>query len=542
MMKTWLNNLVAFLNVTGHDLDTWLKWIFSLVIVFHFLNFAGVLWDYSAPRPVLMGFDEDSSFSVETAEKTLPINHNGSTTYGPLYYRLVWPIKDYLTNNFTTQIESSIENKQRNIFFSFLGLNLICLFASCFIAMKLLTSDLRWQLLGSSVLVSSFLHNEYRNLILFMAKPDYLLCFFVSIAAYFTFMYLKSIDSLSHFRKMSFFWACALSTKLVSVLFLPGFVFIFLQKNRVELLQKLLHFSKYLIVFYLVIGFPQNLDFGGYLRYLHQQNGYTSFVTWDFLINNWLPLFWADLSRPLLAIIILSLLVPMRKQFLNQKRVFLFFLFSLLPMILIMLKKIPALYEWYTFPFVHLFLLGLIVLLSYVKEKYLSFVFEWINPQAKSNRILLVLSFIAIPNITSVLPTQFYERYKKQMTCREEIHQVKNILDLKMSEGKKVLSDPGLPYDLKFHNILISPEWQMSTDLLKSPDYSIISLKRSYYVMYLPLSEGGSGSFVGHINSTEKPHQFYRLFMNKTETQDPHGGRWKKFYSDSCTFELWEKL
>jgi len=542
MIKTWFNKLILFLDIKSQDFDLWLKWILGLVVLFHFLNISGLLWTYSVPRTVLMGYDEDSSYGVETAIKTNPINHNGSTTYGPLYYRLTWPAKIFLSNNYTNQSESNDENLQRTVFFTLLTLNLLALFAACFMTMRLFTPDIKWQFLGTSLLVSAVLQNEYRNLILFMAKPDYVLCFFVSLGAFYTFNFINNKDQIGDYRKMAFFWACALSTKLTSILFLPGFIFVFFQKELKGLLKSVSRFAKHLIVFYFVIGFPQNLDIGGYLKYLRQQSSYTSFVDWNFLTEKWIPLFYSDLAKPILILILLFFVVPYKKQFLSAKKLISFLIFCTLPTLLILTKKIPNLFEWYTFPFVHVFLIGFVVLLVYLKnQKYFQWL-KWINPQEKSNRILLLLAFVIIPSTHGLLPIQTYERYKKQLVCRTEIIQVKNILDQKMSEGLKVLSDPGLPYDLKFHNVLISPEWDMSIDFLKDPNYKIIALKKSYYNMYLPAEEGGSGSFVGHIQDKNKPYQFYKIFSNQTEITDPYGNKWKKFYSDSCSYELWQKI
>jgi hypothetical protein len=509
-----------------------------LLLIAQFSTFVGILWDSAISRPVLMAYDEDSSYGVETSENTFLLNHNGSTTYGPIYYRLTWPIKHFFShpNLYSEKDNSPNESRDRNIFFAMMMINLLASYGSAFILMGFLTHHFGWKIFGTLILVSVFLNNEMRSLLLFMAKPDYLVTFFVTLGMSLLVDFFKKnnlstkiskLEQEKQNKKLACGWALALSTKLICIYFLPGFFIIFYNKIRKsESIKVFYNFIILVSIFYFLIGFPQNLDLQGYIKYLLQQNRHTSLVDWKFLTEQWIPLFSKDLFSPMLSIFLLTFIVAgdLNERTVSRENLLKLFAFVLIPIALVLMKQTTAPFQWYTFPFVNAFLAVFALLIKKVIQKGWA-VLNTLNFNIEKFRVYKLIGvFLATPLVFNFFPDSVYQTYKSRLTCREDIYNVKKIIDEKLSNGNFVLADPGTPYDLKYHKQFIEPDWEISLDKLKAKDYKYVVLKGSY-------------------NAT-KTDEFYKLFhaagaSERLEFTDPFSKKWKQIYKDKCTYEIW---
>ena len=135
----------------------------------------------------------------------------------------------------------------------------------------------------------------------------------------------------------------------------------------------------------------------------------------------------------------------------------------------------------------------------------------------------------------------FYSQFKTFQGCRPEARAFKKEVDARASTGAVILADSTAPYDHQYHDKNIFMTYEMKTSDLKKYNPRYLALKKAYYSIYMPKSEGGLEIPVTHITNLEDTRSFYRTFFNKTEGTDIFGQPWKLVYSDPCTFELWEK-
>ncbi len=497
----------------------------AFLLLVQFSTFSGMLFRYSTSQTILSSFDDDSAYGVETAINTNLINHNHNTSYGPIYYRLSVPLRYLLVHDYETAGMSADEKIQKSVFFHLLLINLLGIFLACFLLMRGLAKDLHWQIFGTSILASAFLQNELRSFLLFVAKPDHLMVCFATWAGFVTVQWLSDTQNLKQLKKLSFSWALVSATKLASLFLIPSFLFLFLSSG-LNKFRSLKTFLKWLIIFYFVLGFPQTLDLWAYLKYLMQQNAYTKLVSWDFLVHNWLPLFWQDVYRPALVILVLSFIVPMPKNLFSKKVLTKFFIFVAIGWAVVMSKQTISPFRWYSFPFVNLFLVFWVLFLVKVQSGIkLPQRYSW--NKHKNHFLYPAMIFFLTPLLVSFFPKELEKRYNSGLTCRPQAEKIKAMVEEKVSKGFLLYADTYIPFDRKLNKKEIYSEPDASLALLKSRNFDYLFFAEFYYRTLL--------------NTPGETADFYGFFHNKAVVTDPYQRQWVKIYTDSCSFEVWER-
>lgn len=570
-LRLFLNNTIQELKYhepkftqTQDLINYFFLFISGSILALQFLTYSAVMFNTAESRPVVATIDDDTQEAIRLTQNTFLINDNGARAYGPIYYRIASAFQHFSVNTYSNFEMSKKEQSERSTHFSLMIVNLASIFLYCFLIARLIHSNTAVCLTLTYGLVQAIMNNEIRSSLSFMGKPDHALVFFVSLAFLYTWRWLSDFENKQLIIKSAATWALAASTKLSVLFFVPGLISLWFGRKITSTKWTLPYFIKWIVIFYFVVGIPQNFDVVGYVSYLLHQGSYTSFVSWDFFTRNWLRLFSADLKLP---IIYLTVVVPFfysqkSDQAQNHKQqmpsaYFRILLFCLITFLFITHKQTRSPYEWYTFPVTN------IILITYtlVYQKLLSIIFS--NQVAQKlvaffqnhflNRLNLGIKTLILSEKSRLTLTllifgmnnnysdSFYQQHKIFNNCRQESHQFMKEINTRAARGDRFLVDPAAPYDHQYHDKNIFMQYEMKTKDLIEVKPKFLALKKIYYQMYLPRSEGGTEIPTTHITDIEDTRNFYRTYFNKDSGSDIHGQIWKKIYSDQCSFELWER-
>ena len=301
-VKYFFSNSFQELKASNQDfLNAKILWRYFLLftagsaLLIQFLTYSAVLFNTSESRPIVATADDDTQDAIRLTQNTYLINDNGARAYGPVYYRLASVARFFGANSFYDFKLSPAEQSEKSTYFSLMIVNLLAIFAYCFLLASLIHPLIHLRLIFTFGLVHAFLQNDLRSTLSFMGKPDHVLVFFTSLAFLYSWKWLASFDNKNNLLKSAAAWALAASTKLSTLFFAPGILSFWIFRKWDATKWSFLFFLKWLIIFYFLIGFPQNFEVPSYLRYLLQQNAHTSLVTWEFFTQKWLVLFAKDL-------------------------------------------------------------------------------------------------------------------------------------------------------------------------------------------------------------------------------------------------------
>lgn len=537
-------------------------------LLIQFLTYASVFFNTTEARPIVATVDDDTQEAIRLTLNTYLMNDNGARAYGPIYYRVASVARFFGANPFYNFDLSPEEQLERSAHFSMLIVNLLSIFVYSFILAMLVHPFLHVRLILTFGLVNLFLQNDLRTIISYIGKPDHLAVVFMSFAFLLTWKWLSDFENKNKILKTTFAWAVAASTKLSVLFFAPGFIVFWFYREWTSAKWTFIYFVKWILLFYFLVGFPQNFDVPSYIGYLIHQNSYTSLVTWDFFTQKWLVLFYQDLRRPFLFLLVavpffhwsLESLPSKGQTFSatwNQERkttdYLRIILFALIAFVVTTYKKTTAPFEWYTFPLTNILLIIFILvyqrLLSWIFPRLLGFFKSILFFHRQGFWQKLITSpntryFVLLVSVTSVsggYSKIFYSQHKNLQSCRPEARAFKHEVDTRAATGAMILADSTAPYDHKYHDKNIFMTYEMKTSGLTKFNPKYLALKKSYYSVYMPRSEGGAELTLTHITNIDDTRNFYRTYFNKTEGTDVFGHSWKLIYTNACTFELWER-
>lgn len=537
-MKTLKN----FIKDTWTEIDFNPRKIYVLQLSFAILfllaiivTYSGLLYNYSAPQAILQGFDEDSSYGVETAIKTQWFNHNSSVNYGPLYYRIAKPVGHFVKSNLLAGDLAPEAAQFRNVHFQLMFLNLLSVIGIALLLMRTLTSSWLWSVLGASVLTGAILMNQQRGIFLFMAHPELFASFWVASGVFSLAFWVERKNDLKKLWVSSFVWALATLSKLITILFGPAFLYLFWAVDSAQFRPRILYFLKWLIIFYLLIGFPQSWDLYGYIKHLMAMNAQSSLVDWNFLSTRWFPLFLADYWRPIVFMAAISFVVPVSKDVFSIATCRKLFVFILLAHLALIAKKTVAPFSWYTFSFVNV---GLVVFGFFlaIYQRKLQSVWPRLE-QIRGSYWTPIVFFLVFPLAFPIFPANIENVYTPSMACRPQADKVRVLINGKAQSGVKVYTDPLVPYDRIFPRGQIDSPWSVSWEYIISGDFKVAAFKSGYYNMYL---EPGAPR-ITWLKDVANEVKFYSTFVGQETAIDPNNRRWKKIHQDNCSFEVWER-
>jgi hypothetical protein len=274
------------------------------------------------------------------------------------------------------------------------------------------------------------------------------------------------------------------------------------------------------------------LDLWGSIKPVIRQNAFTSFVSLDFLLNQWLVLLPDDILRPFLFLLACLIFVPLRKTVIIQKALLKTFVLALLPLLFLVSKKTTAPFEWYTFPFVNSLLVAHALFIIYLGR----LIFK--NKDGfKQSPLLLILFFAAYPFSKQNFPQNIEKIYYDSTACRPQAETVRNLINNYAQQGRAILTDPLFPYDPIYFKNAVNSLWDLNWAQVSENKTEILGLKSSYYRLFL----APGAPEIRWLTDKSSQIEFYKSFVNTDQAKDTLGNVWLLKHKDSCDFEVWEK-
>ncbi len=495
-----------------------------LLLVSQFSTLVFEIARYTTSQDILQAFSDDGAAAIEVASKTRWYSDNRWSAYGPLYYRLTH----------TLAILAPLPNESENYHFHLLLTSLLAAYSLC--ALVAWTLGIRGPelVVSTCFLVCCFLSQSEWMKMLIQAHPDWLLSFTAGLSA-FAAVHVSGVSWHldKSLRLLALSLALGMLTKASFVFFLPATILLVMRRVDVRL-----HFKKIILTalgFYFLLGFPQAFRVDRDLRFLSRQSQFSQSPDWGSTVE-WLELFGSQLSWPLLgAVAVFLLFATPRMKPLNAPKVrwrSIDILWLLLPLVLLMSRKIISENSYYTLPFVAFFLVGL----SHLAADRLSL--PWQSERVRAWSFIGVILVSVMFGLMT--PKGMGDRLALESECREQAHDVRAAVEEHLKKKTLVYVDPYVPFPRSPEfKPLIKGNWRSSWEQVHASGAQVMVLSRKFYGRYLePMSE-----YVLKQNpKAATTADFYRAIdsasMNVTA---PTGEVWQLEKSFTCGWRIWKQ-
>ena len=320
-------------------------------------------------------------------------------------------------------------------------------------------------------------------------------------------------------------WGIATAVKRSTILFIPSFCFLFLSEgmNRSSL-KKGAQFAGYMLISYLVVGFPQNFGFYKHTYFLYIETYNSLPVTLD-SITEYLYLIYDQSKWLWLALIPLQLFFGTTEKLFNWR----YAVFCLIAVLVVLSNNMASTHTHHIMPHVAVLLIGYLFALKRL-------------PQIKLPYKTPIFCVIAIA--TLYLLNQPYEVMSKRRdhenqctpSSYEALALVKNIQE---KENLLLVREPYFPFNSERPH-LIRQIWGNSGETLDKAGAGIWGTKRIF------MSELLGKPYRPHIYKDMSLAQWNdKLKWNKMALTEeilttPSGRIFKKIHEGKCGLMIWK--
>ncbi len=488
---------------------------------------------------IISSLDDDAGTAIHVATKTKWYNDNGWWHYGNVYYRIVHTMARLVPLIDNNSDATQKEIIQKNHHFYLMLTSLLALYGICILVSFLISKKILLRIISTIFLFSAFsLKHIWASMIL-IAHPDILLSFFIALAIFYTYKYLKFKQQIDNYFLMTIFWGFAVGTKMFAIFFLPGLLLLWFPGFTKANLKKAIIFYLVMLGFYMAIGFPQNFIVWKTLNYLFYQSQYSSVGNFSSFVTWWKMLYIQGIL-PFIIVLGATLLGALwnneRSKLTNYKPIIITFLISFIPFLLILTKKFAAGIgtSYYIFPIIAGLIISITLIIRFTFNMILS---KFDNKVLRYIRwpitiLLLTSAIIFFPSV----PGTYSSILKKQLECRAEAKSAEKNINKILDENVKVLSDPYFPYRRKYQK-QIDRKWNHVLDEIKNKRYPYLALNHNHYQRYL--NPPNRYNLIDAPNWSEIKN-FYTTFSKKDHVTDKWGQKWIKIYKDTCNWEIWK--
>lgn len=507
-------------------------------------SFASILQFRADHRSIVGSIDNDSAWGIETAERTNLVTDNERRSYGPVWYRVNYLMRVWSDNPILDKSRNDQQNKEKDIYFTLMLLSLLSVYGLAGAISFVFFDRNRYRLMSTLFLAPALIHEKVQATLLIIAKPDHFLALMVFVSFVSTLVLIQKSFEEKYLKWTAFFWGVTLSTKLTALPFIPILLVLIYSSQKPNGLEVSKKFVKYMVISYVLIGFPQNFDFWRNLAYINNQNKQTSWATWQSFYE-WIKIYSEQFLRPAALLMLFLVIFPFRiqiKDYFQKGIVLKGIALFLIPFIFMLSRKIPEpFFRWYTFPFIAIGLIllgsGAVFLISKMEESAIG---RWREKLINHPYSFLVL-FFCLPWSLPLASTTLSSVQKEYEVCRAEAFKTESFIEQAVANKEYILADVYAPYSASYEGNWVDSSWEMRQELIIPQKTKWIVLKNNYYSNYLTKAEGGGESLDAHIKNIDEVRKFYRLFWKKDQAQDHLGQTWKKIYSDACGFEVWKR-
>lgn len=481
------------------------------------------MFETSAPKAIVYSSDNDAGRAIQTAQLTRWYNSNHFGPYGNLYFRFAHTIAAFSPDLHDKEF-SSIENDERKHHFALQLTSLFSLLVLCGLLSFILTQDWIATLLLGNVLFHLSIQDGTWPFLIFKAHPDHLLMLATAAAGYFTIHYSKD-KTEKNFILAALMWGVATAVKRATVLFIPSFLFLFLSEglNR-ESLKKGFQFIGYMLLAYLVVGFPQNFGFYKHIKFMLAESQNSRPPTLE-SVTEYFSLIFNQTKYILLAFLPIHLLFGKRERIITWRML----VFSLLTLLMVISNRMVTPHYHHAMPFIGCFLVTMIYVIKLLPV--LDFKYK--------TAALFVISLTALYFLRD-LPTAFLEQRDHQLICRPEAFKLLAMIKEEQKTSGIILGrEPYFPFDSSKEG-LSKQYWGASMQDFDRDNVSLFGTKRSFGEQFL--KDGPEYNMLEKANNWKDKQDLYRRVLTEDQFTTPVGHTYKKIHEDSCGFQLWKRF
>lgn len=528
MTRNWQNSLKIWAQSLQETLLPFkigpaLLWALSITLLLATLiSIAFELRLTSAPKGVIYATDNDAGRAIQTAGLTRWYKSNHFAPYGNLYFRLAHTIASFSPDvneaERTPEERSDVKHHFALVLTSLFALTSFCIFLAF-----LLTGSWPWSLILGNVLLHLGLHDTTWVYFLFRAHPDHLLMLAVGFSMYFTLRYTKT-QSHRDFVIAGLLWGIATAVKTATILFIPSFLYLFLSEGlNKESARKGLRFVGFMLLAYLIVGFPQNFGFYKHIKFLLSESQNSRSANWD-SIQLYAQLIFDQSKYLLLAFIPMHLFFGKQEKLLNQK----FLIFVGIALLVLFSRRMVVPQTHHPMPFVAMLFITGIFALKLIPPLHLKY--------QSVAKIILVLSALYL---LRDLPSAMAEQKAYQLSCRPETETLLMMVKDFQKDGiSRLVREPYFPFDSSRN--LDRQYWGTSMEDLDREEASLFGTKRSFGEQFV--LEGPQYNMNEKANNWSDKQILYKMVLSEDSFVTPKGARFEKIHEDKCGFMLWKKV
>jgi hypothetical protein len=474
----------------------------------------------SVSKGILFSVDNDAGRAIQTAQLSRWYNSNHFAPYGNLYFRFAHTIAKLSPGyNF-----DHLNDAERDEAIHHFALKLVSLFSAtllCLFLAWLLTKRWEYAIGLTVILIRAMMYDEILVKYIFRAHPDHLLMLATAVAIYYTYLYLSD-RSEKNFKLSAVFWGIGFAIKRSLVLFIPSLAYMFLREGfRKETFRKALHFVGWMLVSYLLVGFPQNFGFVKHVNFMLSESHNSQPADWSSVIFH-TDLIWGQIKYVLIPILVAHLFWGERKK--------LFFpgilIFSCLALAILYARKMMSLSEHHTFPYS-----GMLIVLFLVIVQALP-VMNFRFKNAAFAGLLLVSSYFVTGKSEA-----FAKVFEDQNHCIKESYEFLDLIKTEQKENKVLVRDPYVPFDSS-RSEMTKQYWGITFKAIEESKAQLIGTNSNFSSRYLgpPPAFYSAEKKEGWSDKT----QFYEKLIDRVELRTPSGKVFLKIYENKCGQSLWK--
>ncbi len=495
----------------------------AVLFIVSLINIAAPLYETRATKGIVFAKDNDAGRGIQTATLTRWWNSNHFAPYGNVYFRVAHTIAT-LTPTLVTDDLVPDEQIEVRHHFALLLTSLFFLSALCLFLAFLLTGSLTGTFWVGTVFLHLGIIDPTWVEFLFRVHPDHALMFMCAVSAYFTLKYTKT-RSDNDFIRAALMWGLATAVKRSTILFIPSFLYLFLADgvNR-QSLMKGLKFVGYMLVSYLIIGFPQNFGFFKHIWFMYIET-FNSLPATKESILDYLGLMTHQSVWIISGIVVFHLLFGKQENLINRR----FSIFTVIALLVVLASNMKTSHNHHIMPHVALILIFAIALVKSLPV--LNF--------PRKNLFLIISSAVALFFLSGLDQTLLAER-NKQLECRPEIRQALTIVGNFQKEGKRLIRDPYFPFSTRY-NKETKQIWGVNGEILDKENAYLWGTQRTF------LRSLQEKPYRPHIYPDLTLEQWNaKVALTYVARKDsafstPAGVVFEKIYADACGYMIWKR-
>lgn len=515
----FFRNLIQEAQIERKHLRFFVLAVSSLFFLTTLIHLCFEIRETSTAKGVLYATDNDSGRAIQTSQLSQWYKSNHFAPYGNLYFRIAHTLAELspeLSNpSWTKEENEDIRNHFALALTSLLSLAVFSIFLA-----YLILRDVVWSLLLGNVLFHIGIIDQTWTYFIFRAHPDHLLMLFIGFAIYFTLCFSFTF-SRRDFILAGLTWGVATATKTVTILFIPSFLFLFLSFGiNKENFKQGINFIGYMLLAYLVIGFPQNFGFYKHLNFLIHESKASRTGNWSSILQ-FSTLIFDQTKYLVLAFIPIHLLFGKQERILNWR----ILSFASISLLILFSRRMVMPQTHHPMPFVAMILILFIFTLKLIPP------FKIRYPKL----ILFVISLASLFLLNN-FPQAVADQKSFQLKCREEVVSLLRIIKEIQKDGvSRLLKEPYFPFDSS--NSITKQIWAIQIKDLDEQNAYLFGTRRDFGEQFLK-----DYTYDSNIDSEKwaKNREFYQKVLKNSQFKTPEGRLFTKIHEDKCGFILFQ--